>query len=232
MSPLYLHNRIYLILAIATVLLTGCKGEGDNKITQGIIEYDITYPYFKDEFMIGVLPKKMNLEFKDGIYKNTIEISMFGTSLISNCIDSTLIMTFHFGKKQYYTVLDAELTDVMIQQNGIPDIIKLNTTDSVAGVLCSKYMSVFDNLKDGYDAEVFETKDIAIPNSNWCNPYRTIDGVLMGYEVDQFGLQMRFKATHVIDTLVNDSIFNVPQNFKQVPLERMLYEVEQLFQAL
>ena len=231
MNLLSLTSKLNLVITIAVITLFGCKSE-DDRISEGIIEYDITYPYFKDEFMIGFLPKKMNLEFKNGIYKNTIAVSMFGTSLISNCIDSTLIMTFDFGQKQYYTVLEAGLTDTMIQQNGIPDIVKLNTSDSVAGVLCKKYMGVFDNLKDGYDAEVFETEEINIPNSNWCNPYREIDGVLMGYEVDQFGLQMRFKATQVIDTLINDTIFNVPQNYKQIPLERMLYEVEQLFQSL
>ncbi len=232
MSLLHLTNKLYFTIAMAILTLVGCKGAGEDKISEGIIEYDITYPYFKDEFMIGLLPKKMNLEFKNNIYKSTVEISMFGTSLISNCLDSTLIMTFHFGKKKFYTVLDAQLTETMIQKNGVPDVVELNSTDSIAGVLCKKHMGVFDNLKDGYDAEIFETHDINIKNSNWCNPYRDIDGVLMGYEIDQFGLQMRFRGNQVKDTLINDSIFNIPQNYKKVPLERMLYEVEQLFQTL
>lgn len=225
-------NQLYYILALVMITFVGCTGSEDNRMSEGIIEYDVTYPYFKDPFMKTLLPSKMTLEFKDGIYKNTIEKSMFGTTLISNCRDSVLIMTFHFGKKQYYAELDAALTDTMIQKNGIPDIIKLKATDSVAGILCEKYMGVFDNLNDGYDGEVFETTEIGLEGSNWCNPYRELDGVLMGYEIDQFGLQMRFKATHITDTIVNDSIFNIPSNYKKVPLERMLYEIEELFNGL
>ena len=157
---------------------------------------------------------------------------MFGTTLISNCRDSVLIMTFQFGKKKYYAELDVALTDTMIQKNGIPDIIKLRANDSVAGLLCEKYMGVFDNLNDGYDGEVYETKSIALEGSNWSNPYRDLDGVLLGYEIDQFGLLMRFKASQIKDTLINDSIFNVPANYKKVPLERMLYEIEELFNNL
>lgn len=225
-------NQLYCILALVMMTFVGCTGSEDNRMSEGIIEYDVTYPYFKDPFMKTLLPSKMTLEFKDGIYKNTIEKSMFGTTLISNCRDSVLIMTFHFGKKQYYAELDAALTDTMIQKNGIPDIIKLKATDSVAGILCEKYMGVFDNLNDGYDGEVFETTEIGLEGSNWCNPYRELDGVLMGYEIDQFGLQMRFKATQITDTIVNDSIFNIPSNYKKVPLERMLYEIEELFNGL
>lgn len=225
-------NQLYFVIALVIVTLSGCKGAEDTKISEGVIEYDVTYPYFKDTFMKSLLPSKMTLEFKNGVYKNTIEKSMFGTTLISNCKDSLLIMTFHFGKKNYYAELDAALTDTMIQKNGIPDIIQLKATDSVAAVLCEKYMGVFDNLNDGYDGEIFETKIIDLEGSNWCNPYRELEGVLLGYEIDQFGLQMRFKATQITDTIINDSIFNVPSNYKKVPLERMLYEIEELFNSL
>ncbi len=227
------HYISYILLGgiLSAFLFTGCE-EKDNRITEGVIDYDVTYPYFKDPFMKNMLPSKMKFEFKDGMYKNTIEKAIFATSLISNCKDSVLIMTMRFGKKQYYSELDAALTDTMIKKNGIPDIIALNATDSMAGVLCTKYMGVFDNLNDGYDGEVYETHSIGIDAPNWCNPYRELDGVLLGYEVDQFGLQMRFRATQITDTIVNDSTFNIPANYKKVPLERMLYEVEELFNSL
>lgn len=223
------HHISYIIVAIVIISfsLTGC-GEKDNKIKEGIIEYDVVYPYFKDPFMKSQMPKKMTFEFKNNKYKNTIERGLFGTSLISNCKDSTLIMIFRFGKKQIYTELDAALTDTMINKNGIPDIINLNKTDSISGLLCTKYMGVFDNLDDGYDGEVYETKDIGIDSPNWCNPYRELGGVLLGYEIDQFGLQMRFRADKITDTIVSDSTFMIPSNYKKVSLERMLYEIEEL----
>jgi hypothetical protein len=228
------RNYISYLLTVTlftAFTFTGCK-EKDNRVKEGYIDYDVTYPYFKDPFMKNILPSKMSFVFKNGMYKNTIEKAIFSTSLISNCNDSILVMTMRIGQKQYYSELDAALTDTMISKNGIPDIINLNTTDSIAGKLCYKHMGVFDNLNDGYDVEVYETKEIGIDAPNWSNPYRELDGVLLGYEVDQFGLQMRFRATQITDTIVNDSTFQIPANYKKVPLERMLYEIEELFNSL
>lgn len=220
-----------LISIISIFIFISCNNNS-KKITEGIIEYDITYPYFKDHFMKSILPSTMVFEFKDGIYKNTIEKAIFATSLISNCKDSVLIMTMNFGKKRYYSELDAALTDTMLQRNGIPDVVYVNSTDSMVGLLCKKHIGVFDNLKDGYDCEVYETDEIGLEGSNWCNPYRDLDGVILGYEVDQFGLQMRFRATKITDTIVSDSVFNIPPNYKKIPLERMLFEIEEIFKSL
>jgi len=232
MKKIYNITIIYSLLFALIFSATSCGGSEANKIKEGVITYDISYPYFKDEMMLSFMPKEMKMEFKDNIYRNTVGNSMFETSLISNCTDSTLIMMLHIGRKFYYSELDVALTDTMVRKNGIPDIVALNTTDSVAGYLCKKYMGVFDKLNDGYDCEVYETDEIGLTNSNWCNPYRELDGVLLGYEVDQFGIQMRFLASEVKDTLVSDSVFVVPSNYKRVSLERILYEVEELSKSI
>jgi len=223
---------IFYSLFVLVISLQSCNGTGNSGVSEGIIKYDITYPYYKDKFMLSMMPAEMRMEFKGDKYRNTVDNSMFGSSLISNCKDSTLIMLLHFGQKKIYSELDVALTDTMIKRNGVPDIIALNSTDSLAGILCEKYMGVFEKLEDGYDCEVFEAKGIALENSNWCNPYRGIGGVLLGYEIDQYGLQMRFKAVEVKETIINDSIFNVPSSYKKVSLDRMLYEVEEIFKNL
>jgi len=223
---------LFYLLLVLLMTVGGCGGSENGGISEGVIKYEITYPYYKDKFMLSMMPAEMRMEFKGNRYKNTVDNSMFGSSLISNCKDSSLVMLLHFGQKKIYSELDVALTDTMINRNGVPDIIALNATDSLAGLLCEKYMGVFEKLEDGYDCEVFEAKGIALKNSNWCNPYRGIDGVLLGYEIDQYGLQMRFKAFEVEETSVNDSIFNVPSNYKKVSLERMLYEVEEIFKNL
>ncbi len=229
-----LHINTFLphFLLVLVFFVSGCKGSDSDKISEGIITYDLTYPYLKDSFMQGMMPKKLTMEFKNNVYKNSIESAMFGTSLVSFCEDSSLLFMMHFGKKYYYAELDAALKDSMISINPVPDIVDLKTTDSLAGFLCHKYMGVFDNLEDGYDGDIYECKDIDIKNSNWCNPFDELEGVLLGYEINQFGLQMRFRATEVKDTIVSDSVFMVPPNYKKVSLERILFELEEISKAL
>ena len=77
----------------------------------------------------------------------------------------------------------------------IPDILKVSEFDSIAGTFCEKKIAIFDYLADGYDVELYETFDVDIKNSNWCNQYTEIDGVLLGYEIKQFGIQARMIAT-------------------------------------
>ena len=67
-----------------------------------------------------------------------------------------------------------------------------------------------------------------VKNSNWCNQYSQIEGVLLGYEIKQFGIQARMIAVKLDSVKVNDTIFNVPKGFKEVSLERMLYEMDEI----
>ena len=128
--------------------------------------------------------------------------------------------------------MDSALTDTMLSVYSSIDIMPTIVHDSLAGKVCNKYWAVFDNLDDGYDIELFETSEIDIKNSNWCNQFSKLSGVLLGYEVERYGLQMRMRATDVIEQPVSDDEFKVPSDYKEVSLSQMMFEMEEIFKSL
>lgn len=224
----------FLSLILSTIFV-GCKEKvkpEEPKIKEGEVHFELTYPYYEDAFMASIMPDEMVMTFKDNVYKNCVsQGGLFSTTLIADCNNQTLIMILDLGPKKIYSELDKSLTDTMLLMYPIPDIERIREHDSVAGAYCEKKLAIFDNLKDGFDVELYETEDIDIENSNWCNQYGAIDGVLLGYEVEQYGIQMRFNATSIDTVKVDDSAFDIPEGFKKVPLERMLYELEEIFKS-
>lgn len=233
-----LFNTLTLVLIALVLSLSGCTSETpkeeQKKIKEGVVEYKVTYPYYKDDFMVKLLPDVMTMEFKDNVYKNEItKGGLFTTCIISDCNTQTCTMMLDFGSKKMYCVLDKNLTDTMVSiLFKKPDILKVQNFDSIAGMPTSKYNAVYKNLNDGYDCDVFTTSSIEIKNSNWCNQYNSLEEVLLGYEVAQYGMVMRFLATKVTEKSLKKDAFEVPKDFEQVTLDRMIYEMEEIFKSL
>tara|TARA_B110000285_G_scaffold209107_1_gene249806 strand:+ start:660 stop:1397 length:738 start_codon:yes stop_codon:yes gene_type:complete len=210
------------------------SGEEDEKIvapkiSEGVIHFELTYPYYQDAFMASIMPDEMEMTFKNNIYRNHVtKGGLFSSTVIADCNNETLILILDLGPKRIYCALDKSLTDNMLVNYPVPDILKVNEFDSIADAFCEKKIAIFDYLADGYDVELYETVEIDIKNSNWCNQYSEIEGVLLGYEIKQFGIQARMIATKMESVAVNDSIFNVPQGFKEVTLEKMLFEMDEI----
>jgi hypothetical protein len=237
------HSRtsffvLNLIFCCLTFSFSSCETETvkeeQKKIKEGIIEYNVSYPYYTDDFMVKLLPDVMTMEFKDNVYKNEItKGGLFTTAIISDCNTQTFTMMLDFGSKKMYCVMDKNLTDTMVSiLFKIPDILKVNNFDSIAGMPTSKYSAVYKNLEDGYDCDVYTTSAIDIKNSNWCNQYHTLDEVLLGYEVAQYGMVTRFIATKVTEQKIKAGCFDVPADFEEVTLDRMVYEMEEIFKSL
>ena len=63
----------------------------------------------------------------------------------------------------------------------------------------------------------------------WCIKV-ALNGVLLGYEVSQFGLNMKFKAISLdTDSKIPDNSFDIPENYQKVSLEMFLYKMEEIF---
>lgn len=216
-----------------------CDGGGDEEVVkpvikEGVISFSITYPYYKDDFMVALMPDVMTMEFKDNVYKNTVtKGGLFSTTIISDCNKEEMFMTLDFGSKQLYTKLNRDLVDtILLKRFSIPDLLPVDNLDSLAGMKCEKYIAVYETLNDGYDCELYTTKDVQIKNSNWCNHFNAVEDVLLGYEAEQYGLVMRFVADSVSEKKISSDAFKVPADFKEVSLEQMLFQMQEIFNQI
>ena len=220
------------VLALAC-FIAGCDSTGGNVvISEGTISYDISYPgRVEGGLLDGVLPKEMKMEFQNFRYVNTISAAgMFETKLITNCKDKTVTFTFNFGPKKIYAVMSEQTADsLMHEQFKIPTLFDVPGTDMVAGYRCNRTFAVFDELEEGPDFEIKFTDDIQIKQPNWCNQFSDLDAVLLEYELKQYGLRLKLKANAVEEGSIQESSFEIPAGFKQVSIEEMVYQFEEVF---
>jgi hypothetical protein len=234
-----MYKVLGLSLVFFCLVFLGCGNDEDGSaekppMTEGVISFKITYPYYKDDFMVVLMPDVMVMEFKNNVYKNTVtKGGLFSTTIISDCNKEEMFMTLDFGSKQLYTKLDKDLVDtVLLKRFSIPNLLPVDNLDSIAGLHCEKIMAVYQTLDDGYDCELYTTKEVGIKNSNWCNHFNKIDDVLLGYEAEQYGLVMRFVADSVKEKKISDDVFKVPAGFKEVSLEQMLFQMQEIFNQI
>lgn len=225
-------KKLFTVLAVAsTMLFSSCGGE--EEITQGVIEFEITYPYYQGSgFMASMLPDKMTMTFKDGVYKTEVSKGkIFSSSFIVDCNNKKVTNLFHFGTKNIYCVMSEKEVKKLLKKEPRPQYLETNEGDSVAGFLCNKTVAYYEEVEQP-DVAIYSTKDISIPNSNWWTPFHELDGVLMEYEVERFDFRMRFTAVNFTETEVDDSEFEVPSQYKKVSIEKIEKELKEVFGSL
>lgn len=220
-----------LAFACITLLLSGCsEGVLTDAITEGIIEYTITFPdYDADGLMSGMLPDKSTLKFKDGKEVNELSAGMgvFKTLIVANTDDK--LVDYHLtvlGKRLVSTIRPEEIEDVM-KQEGTKNYIYTNEVDTIAGYPCKKVIVVFDEV-DTKEIEIFYTEKIRMKDVNWYNPFKEIPGVMMRYEFDQYDMRMKLEASSVLATEVPESEFDRQSDFEEVQPARIKHELEEV----
>lgn len=201
-----------------------------DKISEGHIEYDITFPDIEqDQITASLLPTKMylffnnktsSLEFESmgGVFKNRI-IAFGEQKKVAHELKV-------FRKKLSTLMTQSQVADMI---SDFPDctIILTNETDSVAGFLCRKATVVFSDVERP-EYNVYFTEAINLITPNWYNQYARIPGVLMAYEIEQFGIKMRLEATQVHAEPVPPEFFTATEGYEEVSQEIMQVEMEQL----
>ena len=233
------NNRLFnfgfpVSIAFSLVLFfLGCNsGEGNLKIDEGTISYEISYPGRPEGGMLdGVLPREMKMHFQKSRYVNTISAAgMFESKLIADCKDKTVTFTFNFGPKKIYATIPEAVADSLLNaQFSIPNLIDVRGMEEVAGYDCERTFAVFDQLEDGPDFEVKFTSDIQISNPNWCNQFKYLEAVMLEYEVKQYGLRLKLKAKEINSEPVNGNAVEISEDFKKVSIAEMIYEFEEVF---
>lgn len=216
----FLHRTVAILVIGCVFIFNGCSNFTTGKISEGVIEYTITYPV--KSAMDGMMPTSMSFKFKDDKTCGEISAGMgiFVTSVIANSEDKTLLQTLKLmGKKFAYLADTNEIKKILAEE---PKMIieKVPGEKMIAGYKCKKAMVKFED-KTMAPFEVYYTTDIGIKSSNWCNPFKVLDGVLMEYNLKRYNIEMHFTAKSVSEVKVDDEIFELGDDFKKISREEM-----------
>jgi GLPGLI family protein len=210
-------------LFIIAVSFSGCSHFTTGKISEGSIEYAITYPNSEGKnLMDGLMPSTMTFKFKDDKTCGELSASMglFATSIISNSENKTVIQTLKLLGKKFAYVADTTEIKKIIKEEPPMTIEKLEGTKMIAGYKCKKAIAKFED-KNLPSFEIYYTDEIEIKNANWSNPFKSINGVLMEYNVKRYNIEMRFTAKSVSETKVEDETFELSDDYKKISRAEM-----------
>jgi hypothetical protein len=184
---------------------------------EGTIIFDVSYPYEAPTVMMDLYPKEMTVVFE----KHKIH-----ASLKSSYDMLTTDFIVDHSKKEFVQLLKNMSTRSAMRMNEsetaawFDDIIqyrleKTPETKQICGYTCSKTIAhPLDASKPSID--IYATTDVGIDDSNWWNPYRGIDGFMMAYEIEQYGICMRMQARQITFEDVEPTEFEIPENYTLV----------------
>lgn len=203
------------LLAFFLLLLwSGCSGDLlDRRMDEGVIEYALTFPdHDPDGLMAGMLPESTTLTFADG--KQLAELSagmgIFRTHMVVD--NEGRAMDYHMSMMSKKIMAHLIPRDLDVINNGIPKpyILFTNDADTIAGFPCKRAVAIFDRI-DLPEVDIWYTEGIALENANWFSPFSDVPGVMLSYEMVQYGLRMRLDAVKVTPGKVD------PEKFKEKP---------------
>lgn len=208
----------------------GCGQEGapteekKEKITEGKIVYQLTYPQFKeDNIFTSMFPSEMSFKFKDNNTKNELKTSMavFSTSLLANNKEKKVTHLVKVANK--YSGLEMDSIEIMEEYGKKPDGMTITPTDStkeIAGYVCNHAAVTFaDDPEKNFS--IFYTNDIGIKDPNWCTPFHEVHGVLMEATVNKFNIDMQMVATEVIAEEYPEEDFLITKEYQPISVEEM-----------
>lgn len=220
---------------IPLLILSGlCNGCGTNlleqRVAEGVIEYALSFPdYDPNGLMAGMLPERSTLTFKEDMQVAELSAGMgiFRTTMVTD--NSNQAMDYHLSLMSKKIVAHMAPTDLELfnPSTDKPTIIYTNAVDTIAGYPCRKAVAVFDAL-DKVECELWYTDRIHIANPNWFGPFAEIPGVLLRYDVVQYGMRMRLTALTVTPSEVDPTKFTPKQEFEQVKPEVLHHELAEV----
>ncbi|MEO0404395.1 MAG: hypothetical protein AAF193_05955, partial [Bacteroidota bacterium] len=65
-------------------------------------------------------------------------------------------------------------------------------------------------------------------NPNWFTQYSEIEGVLLGYEIEQYGMRMKLHARTVEEKEVDADLFTISKQYELISSDKMEVVIDSL----
>lgn len=221
---------LLFITGLSVTFFSSCETKS-NRIDEGVVVYDISYPIpFEDKWMERLMPKEMEMQFKDDMLKTELSfgLGMIKIAYLSDKKKEQLFEMLKFMKKKNFSTLNKKDITAMMQTIAAHKITPGTSTKMIAGYTCKNaYVEVKDDTTS-YEFECWYTDELGSEDINWCSPFLPIKGVLMEYQIERFDVAMKFVATEVRLVEIPDENFVIPDKYKEISSEEMEENLQQL----
>jgi major membrane immunogen (membrane-anchored lipoprotein) len=224
-----MKSHLLFPLIVATLLFTAC---GTDKIPEGQVTYELTYPHMDTDGLLSVvLPDEMTIVFKGTKMKTTIKRGkFFETCIISDEVDKSIEMYVDVDNKHLHCKLTPEEIDELMASLPEYSCKKATEQDSIAGVFCSSYeISSSDSLQP---SEAWFTENFEVQNAAWFSSYESVKGFPMVYDIERYGIFTHAEAIDFVEKEVGDSVFVIEGDYTDVDFETYEKESQELFDIL
>lgn len=219
-----------LLLLLITLLAAACSSE-KRSVTEGRVIYSIEYPDRKDNFFLySILPKEMELNFKDGKMESRIQKANLQNVLLVDCNKKQMGAYFSYGEDAWNVTLTPKDVTSMIAEQKKYRIRFLPDRDTIAGFNVKKALATA--IADPNDKiTLWYTNEIRLKNSNWYNPFKEVPGFLLAYSIDRFGTRMEFRAKSFEEVAVSDEQLKMPKEGVSIRYKDYNQKLGDLFQT-
>ncbi len=227
--------RVGILFSTALILLVlaSCKKlEHKDRIKEGYIEYDIEYLDDSiDGFMKGLLPKKMTIKFKNNNTLNKIEgfSGIVSFTHIQNFREKQNITLVKVLNKKYKYIEKINDNSLFFEDLPGMQIEEEDTIVEICGFKSKKAKVIIpdSNVEPFY---IFYTDDIIINNVNAQTPFRSVDGVLLEFQLKLYDMPMRLTATKIESADIPTENFKIPEGYESINKKTMAEIIDLLKQ--
>ena len=223
-------NLLKILLPFIIVLmLVQCESKQLKQPKGGEIIYEISYPCLEknEESLLFLLPKKMIMTFSNDQFKNEFIFPTKNSSLglINNSNKKNAKLLFGLGNNKKYTIVDSNNVDFLLKDLPNYDITKSISQDVFfLEKPCNKIK--IKSLKNDSIYEIITLKNLKIKNVNWCTPFNMINDVIMEYSVEQYGMEMHFKAISIKNVRLEEDFLKLEKKYTFSDMEEYLKEIK------
>ncbi|MDG1689859.1 MAG: hypothetical protein P8I02_03670 [Flavobacteriales bacterium] len=223
-------KTLFKVLSSFIVLvLVQCESKQIKHQIGGEIIYEISYPCLEknEESLLFLLPKKMIMTFSNDQFKNEFIFNSKSSSLglINNSYKKNATLLFGLGNNKKYTIIDSNNVDYLLkdlpnyEKNIVSsqELIFLDKPCNKIKIKCLKNDSIY---------EIITLKDLKIKNVNWCTPFNMINDVIMEYSVEQYGMEMHFKAISIKNISLENDFLQLEKKYTFSSMEQYLKEIK------
>lgn len=205
--------------AAVLLFLGGCNsGFLDQRMDEGVIEYALSFPgYDSDGLMAGMLPESTTLTFADGkqLAELSVGMGIFRTHMVVD--NDARSMDYHMSLMSKKIMSHLVPRDLAVITDGMPKphLVFTNDVDTIAGFACKRVVAIFDRIELP-EVDIWYTEAIDLKDANWFGPFAEVPGVMLSYEMIQYGLRMRLDAVSVTPGKVDPKKFEGRPEYQKV----------------